>query len=569
MGMRQAAMKELARRELARRQQSQTPTGEPKINEQRADQISFADRAIVKNFSQSPEKSAHYLREQHPNLDIQAHNGRLLVKEKGATEYNVVDPEGFDLEDITDIAYDVGSGITEAFAFPFTGPAGSAAVGAGSETLRQGIGNLAGIDNDAGEMAKDAAMVGGMSALIPGLGRLLKPAAKGAANAAKSTVSKLTQATADDVDVFVNKGAELDKILDSPTGFTDQYNTIIKEVAEKEKAFKSEINKQFAELRKQGIEVDISTARKVYDDKLAELNDKIARGAASDSDVALRDAIGKERDQLFSQKVDGSTTQEAITGSSKPAGKQDLADGQDINDAMDLRQKLAARANFKNKSDLQKSLDSADLSESLASRGYGELGQSIDNVANEIGSSQSRQQFKDHIEFVGDIAKHFKSPESVESFLKAADKGGRKTIAEKIARIDSRFGTNLKDTNKVISTAQALKGQQSGNLLDLTRPKSAVELLGGAVGAKTAWASGQPWLIPFTLTGGAAIGKKMGSVTAARRYVDFIVDVESKALGIDKKAQELLRQKLYKSVTGESALRSAVKGAGQTTRSEE
>lgn len=619
MSMQQEAMRELARRELARRQQAQA--SEPVINNERAEGISFADRAIVKNFSQSPEVSAQYLRQQNPDKDIQVHNGQLLVKDKGATEYNVVDPEGFDLEDITDVAYDVGSGIAEAVAFPFTGSLGSGAIGAGSETLRQGIGNLAGLENDAAQTAQDAALVGGVSATIPAVGKFLKPAIKGVANSGKGLVSKLTQATKGDVDTFVNRGDELDGILRSDTGFTDSFNDIITEVAAKEKQFKNEIGQQFAELRKQGIEVDISTAKKVYDDKIAELQSKVSRGSASDADIGLLESIQKERDNLFSRSNqmrditstnnevtgeivedqnlmsqlgmqtpsstvnqtgrrsvtdtfqavdDGTTTGDLIAGGKLNTNpRTELADGQDISDAMDIRQRLANNANFKNRSDLSKSLDSSSVSENLAARGYGEIGQSIDNVAAEIGSKESRQQFKDHIEFVGDIAKHFKTPESVESFLKAADKGGRKTITEKLSRIDKRFGTDLTSKNQLVSTAQALKGQESGSLVDLVRPKSTLEFIGGAVGAKAAWASGQPWLIPVTLTAGAAIGRKMGSVSAARKYVDFIVDVESKALGYDKKAQELLKKQLYKSVTGESALRSAVKGSVQTRQSEE
>lgn len=645
--MRQAAMKELARRELARRQEART--GTPNIIEEMHPDISSADRAIVKNFSQSPEKSANYLKKHNPQLDTRVWDGRVLVKGKNELDWKVLDPDtGFFstdiLNDAADIAYDVGSGIVEGTAAVGGAIGGalagwgvgavpaamatSAATAAGSEALRQSIGSGLGIDNELGEAAGDTLLSAAIGGAVPALGAAVRPAIKNAGKLAKGSISKLTQATADDVDVFLNQKDKLDNIIRSDSGFTDVYSDIGREIAEKEKVFKSEINNMFSDLRKQGIAVDISNVRGVYDSKIVELESKIARGAASDADVGLRDAIKAERDQIFSRsndmvdlkstnrdysKVKGQALNDGSQLSSQidnkggiyPTGvinrsardtsdeltqgvlrtetdtvvdeglslsdylsgrtpsrsvRSDLADNQDIGDALDLRQSLAARANFKNRSDLQKSLASANLSESLAARGYGELGKSIDEAASQFGSKEAREMFKSHVEFVGDIANNFKSPEALERFMKAANKGDRKVLAEKLTAIDKRFGTNLKDKGKIISTANALQSSESGTLVDAIRPKSGLELIGGAIGAKAAWASGAPWLIPITLTAGAAVGRKLGSLKAARRYVDFIVEVEGSALNYDKKARDVLKKQLYRSVSGGDALREALKG---------
>lgn len=630
MSLRQAALRELARRELARRQ-AQAPT----IKEEQHPGIEFGDRFKLKNFSQSPEASAKWIQE-NKGLDAKVHNGRVIVKGQGESEWRVIDPDtGFFstdiLNDAADIAYDVGSGVAEgavgaatgiASMNPVAGIAAAGGTGAASEAIRQGIGASMGINDDLGEAASDTAVVGAASAAVPLLGKLAKPLITSAAKGGKGVVQKLTQATGDDIDVFVNQKDKLDDILNSDSGFTDTFSAINREVSEKERLFKDSISEQFNQLRQSGVSVDGAKVKEIYDRKLAELGEIAARG--SDSDKKLFHAMKAERDELFSRtndmkdivstnsrmatkeapevanttaqqmgfnpanqadeisvrsgnardsfKVadDGTNLHSRMTGGDfNYASKQDISDQMDISDAMNLRQKLSARANFKNKSDLSKSLDSASMSESLAARGYGELGAAIDDVASKIGSKEMRGQFKDHIEFIGDIAKHFKSPESLETFLKAANKGNRKVIAEKLARIDKRFGTNIADKSNLISTAQALKNNADGALTDLTRPKSAMELLGAAVGAKAAWGMGQPWLIPFTLTAGAAIGRKAGSVKAARKYVDFIVETEARALKLDKQAQEILKKKLYKSVTGEDALRGIVTGGATATRSKE
>jgi hypothetical protein len=195
MGMREEALKELARRELARREQARS--GKPEIVEEMHEGISFTDRAIVKNFAQSPEKGASYIKKQNPNLETRVYDGRVLVKDRNATKWNVLDPEGFDLQDITDLGYDaaalVGEGLAAGALGAATGGLGAAgafgATAAGAEALRQSIGSGLGIDQDVS--GSDVALAGTLGAAMPFVPTALKKAALGTKGAIKGTAKFL------------------------------------------------------------------------------------------------------------------------------------------------------------------------------------------------------------------------------------------------------------------------------------------------------------------------------------------------------------------------------------------
>ncbi len=581
--MRQAAMKELARRELARRQQAQT-NSTPNVIEEMHDDVTWKDRAIVKNFSQSPEKSAQYIQGQHPNLDTRVQDGRVLVKGKSEKDWRVIDPDtGFFssdfLYDVGDVAYDVGSGVAEGAALaggtiaasPVGGVAASAATGAASEGIRQAIGRGLGIDNELEQGAVDSAVVGAISGAIPLAGKALKPvtapAIKAMGKGARKTVEKLTQATDFDIDNFVNRGKDLDNILDSDTGFTDLYEGIAQEANKKYDVLKRSLQDRFAELRKQGVDVDMSSTKEVYDDMLGQLEKKIASGTANKSDEMVLNAVRKERDELFQRA--GASNIKQTTGNQLTGQRvnTDIDDFQDIGNAMDMRQNLAARANFSNKSQMEKSLQNSSVTESLARKGYGRLGEAIDNVVDGVDNKELRKEFKATIDFATNLSKKFKDAASVERLLKNADRGSSRVLEESLGITDKKLGMDLISESKLASTAQALKKNESGTAIaDLVRPKSALELFGMATGAKIGWATGQPYLIPATLAAGAAVGRKLGSVKAARRYVDFILDVEGKAIGLDNAAKEVLRKELMGKITGADALREAVKSGAKASR---
>lgn len=155
----------------------------------------WADRAIVKNFGGDSEQSIGFLKKRHPEFtkekggDISlSPDGGIIARVKGEATYKRLDPEGFDLQDITDVGADIVSGIGSGAATAAGGIAGNipgamaagAASGAGLEALRQGIGKALGVNNgDMGDIAMSTAF-GAASPLLFGSGASAKAAAKSA-----------------------------------------------------------------------------------------------------------------------------------------------------------------------------------------------------------------------------------------------------------------------------------------------------------------------------------------------------------------------------------------------------
>lgn len=158
--------------------------------------ISFADRAIIKNFSQSPKVSQMYLTKKYPNADVKlSKDGQIMFKRKNEKEYKVLDPSGFDWQDLTDVGFDVASGIGEgastiaggmlgAGAGPVGAVAGGVAAGGAaagaSEALRQKLGQALGLPQeiDSGDVATSAGFGAGGTLLFGPGGKVGKEAAK-------------------------------------------------------------------------------------------------------------------------------------------------------------------------------------------------------------------------------------------------------------------------------------------------------------------------------------------------------------------------------------------------------
>ena len=156
--------------------------------------VSWKDRTAVKNFGTG--SGMNYLQQKYPNLQFKEQDGDLLIKGKNENEYRKLDPSSFELADISDIAYDVGSGIAEGAATlggAALGTAGAPGVGtigggmaAGSasatalEGLRQKIGKELGINEgyDKSQLVASG-VAGGLSPLLFGAGKVGSEVAKG------------------------------------------------------------------------------------------------------------------------------------------------------------------------------------------------------------------------------------------------------------------------------------------------------------------------------------------------------------------------------------------------------
>jgi len=147
--------------------------------------IPWQDRLAVKNFGGSLEDQVSYLQKNNPNLDVRAYNGEIVAKTPGETKFKRLDPTwsaspAEAVQDITDIGYDVASGILTgaagaAGAVPGalagfgvgglgTAMATSGAASAGLEGLRQALGVAGGVRKDisGGEIATSG-LLGGLT----------------------------------------------------------------------------------------------------------------------------------------------------------------------------------------------------------------------------------------------------------------------------------------------------------------------------------------------------------------------------------------------------------------------
>lgn len=173
---------------------TQTPKKE-KIIQEMPEALSWKDRAIVKNFSNSDKDAAGYLQEKYPDHEVSVQKNSLVMRKKGEKDWKTVDPNtGFFskdiLNDITDIGYDTLSGFGTSAATAAGGLAGAGAGGvgalpaaaasgsaasAGLEGLRQSLGKILGInqDYDAKNIGMSAAF-GAVSPLVFGTGATTK-----------------------------------------------------------------------------------------------------------------------------------------------------------------------------------------------------------------------------------------------------------------------------------------------------------------------------------------------------------------------------------------------------------
>ncbi len=158
-------------------------------------------RFLVKNFSANPEGAINYLKKINPDFEIKREqDGEIIAKKTGDSQWGRLDPKGFDLQDVSDLAYDIPAGIAQGVATAGAGiagaaggmgigaipasMAGSAASGAALEGLRQGIGAFFIDDNLSGSGIGESAVAGAISPLLFGTGASTSGAIKAAGSSA-------------------------------------------------------------------------------------------------------------------------------------------------------------------------------------------------------------------------------------------------------------------------------------------------------------------------------------------------------------------------------------------------
>lgn len=142
-------------------------------------------RFLVKNLSgEDSEAAIQYLARENPGFQFTTKDGRIFARAKGEKNWKALDPSSFELADISDVAYDVGSGLAQtagmiAAGLPTGGLGGAIAGGAagyGAEKLREKLGELAGVRGPEEKSgAVPAAVIG---AAVPAAGVAVRGAGK-------------------------------------------------------------------------------------------------------------------------------------------------------------------------------------------------------------------------------------------------------------------------------------------------------------------------------------------------------------------------------------------------------
>jgi hypothetical protein len=447
--LRQQALKELARRELNRRESNRLSN----FKEEAHPDISFKDRAIVKNFSNNIDEQVNFLKKSNPNLDITKHNDRVLIRRPDEKEYRVLDPDadGFDgfkelAQDALDIGYDVGSGVVEGLATVGSAGLASGAAAGTSEYLRQKLGESIGA-NDGVDLA-DVATVAGASTLIPFGGKFIskaaKPAAKVASKAVNKTLSAIPGLDKNVIETMANRGDDLGRLAND--GYTDLFEGIIDNTRTAERNAKERIGQLFDNIENSDSIVDLSNARNVYDDEIGRLDELILSGRANKNEIDLRKKLVKSRDNFF-------------TG----AGGREIQTDQSIRRAQDLKRQIGDAAGFDKFKSQQIGGKNANDLERLAREAYRQVNTSIDDVVGELGSKEARKEFSNLKRVTEFLGKKFKNPEAVQRALKAGGKGENKVLLEALKNYDEVYGTDLLGDVYLYQTARELEKGLSAN----------------------------------------------------------------------------------------------------------
>lgn len=231
--------------------------------------VGFFTRWLAKNLSANPEQAAGFL--QRSGFDVRpvADEGKMqfLVRKAGAQKWSVLDPQGFDWQDLTDVASEIvggvvtgefalGGALAGAAAGAPAGPGGAAAgavvggVGGGAvgqggyEALRQSAGGIVGVNKqpDVGEAQRQfesgyAAYPAGAvinkvgGAMVKGGLRTLKKATKTGANVVRNMLGRVAGVSEDEFAAATRSPAVAKSIIDESAPRTIQVLDKIREFA--------------------------------------------------------------------------------------------------------------------------------------------------------------------------------------------------------------------------------------------------------------------------------------------------------------------------------------------------
>jgi len=473
----------------------------PKILQEEHPDVGLLERAKLKTFGNSPESMAKALA-MNPNMEamVDDKTGQVIVRTKGAADWNVLDPEtGVDVtslqglkelgKDALEGTYDVGTGLVEGAASlgagvgagAVTGGLGAipaamatgAGVSAGNEALRQKIGQYLGIPQDVNmDDVKMSGAFGAASPLLLGTGGGLKNVSK---NALKNELFQSgligtggKKAIAGGAELFTGikgdlfKRATKDPVLMKSIAdqgedvvANDAIGNLFSKVEDRYKELGQRINEK---LRKSGEMVDISESKKAISNMMGKVSNE-AKDGFSPEDKAKLGALTDLYSNTFQRTVDVPV---GLGISSKSTMTSEVPDLVPASEAFKIKEELTNAADFLsdkfrgNKSQSDKTIAS------VAKNAYGKTSEAISNSLKDAPAIN--KEYQDTLKDIDFIKNKFKNPKAMLGDDLAFDEkgakqlykiggGGDRALERKVSAIDKQYGTNLVEESKNISAS--------------------------------------------------------------------------------------------------------------------
>ncbi len=529
----------------------------------------FKGRFVAKNLAGSPEAAFNYLQKENPDFEIKKDkSGEIIARKRGSTTWGKMDPVGFDWRDLTDIAYDVPAAIAEGAATAAGGIAGAiagaptvvgapaaalaggalagSAAGAGTEALRQGLGRLAGIEDNfnPASIGKNAAF-GVASPLLLGTGGTAKQALKAYGPELAEQIAKSQRGL---LGMGYDKAAEtiFPQIGSLVGGYTpDVLKSAYKNLERIKKSEKSpELVTEFIESSKDTINDSIQTARRQVGQELGDISSQIDEvvGAGAINTQSILEPLIKFREEVASKGIQSEARKQTASQIddiiakyftvTNEAGEESIPLALSVADANIIRTQLKDLSsdlgmNFKNigttKSVNQAGAVDKKLLNTLTSVDS-TIRKNIDTVANEAAPDLARRvkelsgEYSELIDMSDEFFNATKNEASFERFLKK--KGAASEVARK--RLSDVSGENVQQLATDIDAINLFRNPSS--IIPSFGGSNTARTLGlGTAGAYAGSVAGQSMgsgtYLPTII--GAGLGSLAGSPKAIRRYMQL------------------------------------------------
>lgn len=583
------------RAQLIAAQQGQPIDSTMPVAQQEHPEISFGERFAVKNFGGDPTTAVKYLKSKHPNMLFTHVGDQLVMRKPDERQWSVLDPQGFDPADITDLGYDIASGVGAGAATTAAGLAAGAATGgvgaipaamaaggassAGLEGLRQYIGQKIGVapENFDKKDILISGVLGGISPALLGTGATAgKIAAKALASGVDQTALAQTQrgvtkfmpeiaqmlggTSAQTIRSAGEKsgGKTLLQLAEhmSANGVTPVVEQAVNDVSSKLGVVKKGLQQDFSNaLKETNTTVDL---KDVFQKHLHDFGALIERNQTQLPDELMGEAKNLYRDfsPLFTQTVesaDGAVSHVPITeasGEVAMAIKQRLKDLTDH--FADTEGKSASKTQIMRTaqaiySDLNTELSSAINKADTALGGKGDL----------------VKKYATHMAIERDLAPLFKSKSGAFNALRTMDNKSKRLFNETIHNVDKEYGTDLGKNAKLIDVwsnfgKPSFDAVSSGGSTSSSR-SGAAAVLGGGLGSALGSLLG--FGAPGAAIGGAA-GAFAGAKVASPASIKQVLKLQQ-ATGASKEAIQTMLNKIADKAGGAgSVAKATVQGIG-------